>query len=449
MQGDDPQRPDGPDTPVGTPTPPPAASPQPPQPPAPAAPPPYPPPPAFPPPPAYRPPATPPTYSPPPMASPVYSPPPAAAPAQVPPAYAQQFGAPYAPYAPPPQAPTRRSSGQMFLIIGIVAVVVLAALGGGGALANASLSSTYSPQRAVSDYFAGMGRGDATGMMSNATFLSDDSASSQFFTKDGVTAMLAADQNKQISNVKVGSASTVDDSTDSVSVTLSWGGAPRDLTYKVRKDSSRVHDLFYPSWRVQVPFTTITLTVPNQGGSVQVDGLSLTANSRKTEAIQGFHSVTMQATDFYSANTQVADGVDSSPIVAFPTDLNSSAKAAAASSIKAAFGNVTCDAAKYFDCPNHRYTVKAGYYDILPAAGGDIRANSWWSLAFVGDPTANMTLTVSTDSGKVDASGTCGMKLTVDGSKTYNFVGVWAGTLTWTGGAFNSDVTINCDGARA
>ena len=337
----------------------------------------------------------------------------------------------------------------MFLIIGIVAVVVLAALGGGGALANSSLSSTYSPQRAVSDYFSAMGRGDASGMMSNANFLSDDSASSQFFTKDGVTAMLAADQNKQISSVKVGSASTVDNSTDSVSVTLSWGGSSRNLTYKVRKDSSRVHFLFYPSWRVQVPFATITLTVPNQGGTVQVDGLSLPANSKKTEAIQGFHSVAMQATDFYSANTQVADGVDSSPIVAFPTDLNSSAKAAAAASIKAAFGNVTCDAAKYFDCPNHRYTVKAGYYDILPAVGGDIRANSWWSLAFVGDPTANMKLTVSTDSGKVDASGICGMKLTVDGSKTYNFVGVWAGTLTWTGGAFNSDVTINCDGARA
>src|SRR5712691_1845500 len=338
MQGDDPQRPDGPDTPVGTPTPQP---------------------PAFPPPPAYGPPAATPPYAPPPMASPVYSPPPAAAPAQVPPAYAQQFGAPYAQYAPPPQAPARRSSGRTFLIIGIVAVVVLAALGGGGALANASLSSTYSPQRAVSDYLSAMGRGDATGMMSNATFLSDDSASSQFFTKDGVTAMLATDQNKQISNVKVGSASTVDDSTDSVSVTLSWGGAPRDLTYKVRKDSSRVHFLFYPSWRVQVPFATITLTVPNQGGTVQVDGQSLPANSKKIEAIQGFHSVAMQATDFYSANTQVADGVDSSPIVAFPTDLSSTAKAAAADAVKAAFGNVTCDV-KYFDCPNHRYAVPAG-----------------------------------------------------------------------------------------
>ncbi len=337
----------------------------------------------------------------------------------------------------------------MFLIIGIVAVVALAALGGGGALANASLSSTYSPQRAVSDYFSDMGRGDATGMMSNASFLSDDSASSQFFTKDGVTAMLAADQNKQISSVKVGAASMVDDSTDSVSVTLSWGGAARNLTYKVRKDSSRVHFLFYPSWRVQVPFAIITLTVPNQGGSVQVDGLSLPANAKKIEAIQGFHSVAMQATDFYSANTQVADGVDGSPIVAFPTDLNSSAKAAAAASIKAAFGNVTCDASKYFDCPNHRYTVKAGYYDILPAPGGDIRANSWWSLAFAGDPTTSMKLTVSTTSGTVDASGICGLTMTVDGKSTYNFVGVWTGTLTWTGGAFNSDVSVNCDVSRA
>ena len=438
MQSDDPQRPEAPDTPVGTP-----------QPPAQAAPPPYPPPPAYPPPPTYGPPAMPPPYSPPPMASPVYSPPPAAAPAGVPPAYAQQFGAPYAPYGPPPQAPARRSSGRMYLIIGIVAVVVLAALGGGGALANASLSSTYSPQRAVSDYLSAMGRGDATGMMSNANFLSDDSASSQFFTKDGVTAMLAADQNKQISNIKVGSATTVDDSTDSVSVTLSWGGTSRDLTYKVRKDSSRVHYLFYPSWRVQVPFTTITVTVPNQGGTLQADGLSLPAASKKFEAIQGFHSVTMAATDFYSANTQVADGVDSSPTVAFPTGLSVSAQEAAAASITAAFsGNVTCDVTKYFDCPNHRYTVKAGYYDLLPAAGGDIRADSWWSLVFAGDPTTGMKLTVSTTSGEVDASGICGMTMTVDGKSTYHFVGTWTATLTWATGAFSSDVTINCDVAR-
>src|SRR5205823_9436916 len=295
MEGDNPQRPEGSDTPVGAPTPPPASVPEPP--PVQMAPPPPPPPPSEP---------------------PVYSPPSVAAPIQVPPAYAQQFGAPYAPYAPPPQAPPRRRSGRMLLVIGIIAVVLLAALGGGGVLANASLSSTYSPQKAVSDYLAAMGKGDVNDVMSNATFLSDDSASSQFFTRDAVTAMMAVDQNKRISNVKVGSASRLDDSTNSVRVTLSWGGASEDLTYKVRKDTSRVHYLFYPSWRVQVPFSTVTVTVPNQGGRVQVDGLSLAARSRTAEVIQGFHSVTMQASDFYSTNTQIADGVDGSPTVAFP-----------------------------------------------------------------------------------------------------------------------------------
>ena len=426
MEGDNPQRPEGSDAPIGAPTPPPASVPEPP--PVQMAPPPPPPPPSEP---------------------PVYSPPSVAAPIQVPPAYAQQFGAPYAPYAPPPQAPPRRGSGRMLLVIGIIAVVLLAALGGGGVLANASLSSTYSPQKAVSDYLAAMGKGDVNGVMSNATFLSDDSASSQFFTRDAVTAMMAVDQNKRISNVKVGSASRLDDSTNSVRVTLSWGGASEDLTYKVRKDTSRVHYLFYPSWRVQVPFTTMTFNLPNQGGRVQVDGLSVASGSKKAEAIQGFHSVTMQATDFYSADTQIANGIDNSPIVEFTTGLNPSAKAAAAASIKAAFGNVTCDVKQYFDCPNHRYAVPAGYYYMLPAAGGDIRANSWWSLAFVGDPTTSMKLTVSTTSGKIDASGLCGLKLTVDGSKTYNFVGDWTGTLTWSGGGFSSDVTLNCDTSRA
>jgi hypothetical protein len=66
----------------------------------------------------------------------------------------------------------------------------------------------------------------------------------------------------------------------------------------------------------------------------------------------------------------------------------------------------------------------------------------------VGDPTTNMKLAVSTDSGKIDASGVCAMQMTVDGTKKYNFVGGWTGTLTWTNGAFDSDVSLDCDSAR-
>ena len=440
MAGDDPEGNSNPPAPsqadetaVWTPPPPPAPPPQ-------ATP--YPPPPPAPPPPA--PPA--------PFEPPPYSPPPAYAPTQVPPAYQQQFGAPYAPYtAPPPQAAPRRGRGRMLLIIGIIVVVVLAALGGGGVLANASLSSTYSPQKAVSDYFAAMGKGDVNGMMNNATFLTGDSTYSQFFDKAGLTAMMSsAGENKEITEVKVGTISTIDDSTRSVKVTLSWGGTPRDVNYKVQKDTSRNHFLFYPSWRVQVPFSTITINLPSQPGAVQIDGMDLPAgSSKKAEVIQGFHKVVMRATDFYSEATITADGVDASPIAQFPTNLSGSAQSAAADAVKGAFNNVTCDANKYFDCPNHQYKVAAGYYDVLPAAGGDIRANSGWSLAFEGDPTTGMKLTVSSTSGQVDASGTCAMKMTVDGSHVYHFTGTWSGKLTWANGAFNSDLTISCDDARA
>src|SRR5262249_54507074 len=87
------------------------------------------------------------------------------------------------------------------------------------------------------------------------------------FDRRAVTAMLAADENKQITNVKVGSVSKVDESTDSIGVSVSWGESVRSLTYKVRKDPARTHDLFYPSWRVQVPFTTIPITTPSPGAS--------------------------------------------------------------------------------------------------------------------------------------------------------------------------------------
>ena len=40
------------------------------------------------------------------------------------------------------------------------------------------------------------------------------------------------------------------------------------------------------------------------------------------------------------------------------------------------------------------------------------------------------------------------MKMTVDGSKIYNFVGDWTAVLTWSNGGFDSDAIINCDSAR-
>ena len=426
-------------------------------------PPPSPPQPAYPPPPpappAYAaPPPQPPAYAPPPSAPPSFGPPTQqyAAPAQPQPVYAPPpapagYGAPPA-YAPVFQAPPARRAGRgrVLLVIGIIAVFLIAALGGGAIFANAQLSTTYSPQRAVTDYFAALGRGDVSGMMSNAQFLPGDPSYSQYFGKDAAKALVAVDQNRQISQVSVASTQPVDDVTSTVKVSLTWGGTPRSLTYTVHKDTSRVHYLFYDSWRVDIPYTTITVTLPNQPGSVQVDDVSLPASSQnKVQAIQGFHKVTMLTSDFYDQSSQVADAVESTAAVTFPGTISAAATSAAATSIKAAFNNVTCDVTKYFDCPNHKYNVPAGYYDNLPAPGGDIRANSNWSLTFTGDATTAMVLVITNEAGKLTASGKCAMTLTVDGSKTYHFTGTWTGTLTWSSGAFSSHVLEDCDAARA
>src|SRR4029077_14952223 len=134
---------------------------------------------------------------PPPAAPPPYIPPPSAPPEYVPPAGAQSE---YAPYSPPPMsapmpmppafAPPQaaRKGGRRGLLIGaIVAVFLILVLGGGAALANASLSSTYSPKAAVSDYFAAQARGDVDGMWSNATYM-NGGGSDSLFNQDAVTA---------------------------------------------------------------------------------------------------------------------------------------------------------------------------------------------------------------------------------------------------------------------
>jgi hypothetical protein len=482
-------------------TPPTAAAPQPPAPPA--APPPYvppqygaPAPPTAPPPyapPQYGapspPPAAPPAYAPPqygapapppgapqPYAPPQYgapAPPPGAPQPYAPPAYTPQYGAAappaspvapgappgYAPYSPapmpvqpgfgqPPPPAAKKGGSRVLLIVGIVAVFLILVLAGGAIVANASLSSTYSPKRAVSDYLAAQARGDVNAMMLGATFTSPDSTSSQFFTKDAVAAMMGMTENKSISSVSVTSSQDLDSSTSKVAVSMSWNNTQRTQTYTVRKDTSRMHDLFYYSWRVDIPSTSISVTLPNQPGAIVVDAIKVTSPAA-INVIQGYHTVTMQSTSFYDEASQTANGVDGAASVAFTSKMGANALAAAGDSVKAAFNNVTCDAAKFFDCPSHAYKVPAGYYDTLPAPGGDIRANTSWTIVFAGDPTTAMKLVIGTDNDKVTASGTCAMKLTVDGSKIYNFTGTWTGTLTWANSGFASDLTLDCDATRA
>jgi hypothetical protein len=348
-------------------------------------------------------------------------------------------------YAPPPAS---KKGGSRGLLIGaIVAVFLILVLGGGALLANASLSSTYSPKAAVADYFAAQARGDVNGMWSNATYVTGG-GSDTLFSKDAVTAMMANDQNKAVSNVSVTSTQDLDSSTSKVSVAMSWGGTQITHTYTVSKDTARVHDLFYYSWRVDIPSWPINVTLPNQPGAVSVDGIAVSSPSA-IQVIQGYHTVKMLSTDIYDEASQTANASDGAASVTFPTTVGQGAFKAATDAIKKAFANETCDAAQYYDCPNHQYKVPAGYYDTLPAPGGDIRANSSWVIVFNGDQTTGMKLVVTTESGKVTASGTCAMTMTVDGSKTYQFKGTWTATLVFSSSGVSSDVLENCDSARA
>ncbi len=409
------------------------------------------------PPPAVVPEALPPPAAPPAYAPPAYAPPQYGTPAPPPPPTAPGESAPYSPppmYAPMPMPPAfappppARKGSRTPLIVGIVAVLLILLLGGLGVLANASLSSTYSPTRAVTDYLRAQARGDVSGMFSNATFTSGDSTSAQFFTRDAVTSMLSIAENRAITDVSVTSSQDLDSSTSKVTVSMRWNDTRRIQTYTVRKDPSRVHDLFYYSWRVGIPSSAISVTLPNQPGAVRVDAIAV-SSPLSIQVIQGYHTVTMQSTNFYDEASQLANTVDGTASVSFPSKMGSNALASAAEAVKAAFANVTCDVSKYYDCPNHPYKVRAGYYDILPAPGGDIRANSSWSIAFTGDPTTAMTLVITADANKVTAGGPCTMTLTVDSGTKYNFKGDWSGTLTWSNGGFASDLTENCDSSRA
>jgi hypothetical protein len=324
---------------------------------------------------------------------------------------------------------------------GILIVLVLILL-----LVNNLLAQAFSPSRATLDYFNAQSRGDVNTMWQNATYLSGDLSYNGFFNEAAVSAMMQLAENRDLHNVEISSIKSVDDNTASVTVSLLWHGTKRTLEFNVRKDPSNTHWLFYPGWRIQIPPTTLQLTLPNQPGNIFIDNIANPpgATGAAITTIMGFHRVTMESTNLYDSTSQVVDALSPAAIT-LKGSLSASAIAAINQEVRT---NLTtaCDANKYEDCPGHTYTAPDQnfiYYWKVPGHGNVDYTRYVFNLT--GDPTAGMSMTVSADQGKVIVSGTCTTTLTVNGSSNYKLKGTFKGTLTWNGSGFDSDLTVGCD----
>jgi hypothetical protein len=345
----------------------------------------------------------------------------------------------------PATAPRRRRWLIALVAVGIVLVLLAVA----GIVANASLSQTYSARRAVEDYFAAQAHRNVDGMLANATFLRPEGSYSDFFGRSTLTAMMQLPQNSAIEALKVTGVQRVDSQTELVTVSLRWNGTSRTETYKVSKDTSRIHWLLYPSWRVQIPSMTLYLTLPKQAGPVTVDGVAPppAANTKVIQTIMGFHQVRMEATSILDVASLQVDATDSSANVDLPGKINDFALASAKTAVADAFNH--CDAAKYDACIGHTYTAPDSnfiYYFKLPGYG-DVDYTKYVDT-LANDPTADMKLTVETDTGKLSASGSCAITMTVNGSRRYSLKGTYTGTLAWQGSGFSADITSDCEASR-
>jgi hypothetical protein len=337
--------------------------------------------------------------------------------------------------------------GNLWLAVVAAALLEILVLGGGGVAGYALRSSTYSPERAVTDYFAAQSRGDVSGMMANATFL--QGSNPEFFRQAGIASMMDLAQNKDVRNVKLVSSHAIDATTQAVAVSMTWAGTQRSHTYTVQKDNSEFRDLIYRSWRIMIPFVTIDITLPNQPGPIQVDGITPAASNVSTiQAVEGYHSITMNANAFYDRTTEVADGVDGTPAATFAPAVSSGAVALAVAAVKLAFPN--CDALASPGCLNHQYNApNDGQRWFFPLPGyGDVFYTTYL-VTLVGDPTSDLKLVVSPDAGKVNASGTCTVTVTVNGNQTYNLAGPWTATLRLESGRFTADLVSNCWATKA
>ncbi|MFI5281838.1 MAG: hypothetical protein ACHQ0J_01755 [Candidatus Dormibacterales bacterium] len=342
-----------------------------------------------------------------------------------------------------------KSDRNRLLIVAVVLAVFLASLGTSVFLVSDALSQAYSPERALTDYFAAEARGDAKGMASNATFLHGDSSSAGMFGEKALVAMTAVKANQDLKSVQIRSARVIDDATRIVTVSMIWHGTQRTSTYTVRKDRTRVHYFVYHSWRVDIPYVTITLNLPLQPGPLLLDTLPVgSPASAPIQAIQGFHQVTMGGNFLYDSSTQLVDGSAGDASATFAEQLSAAASAAVVAGVKAGFSN--CDPTMYL-CYSHTYNSpgQAGYiYSITLPGYGDVTYSSY-TVSMTSDPTATMTVLVSNQAGIVNVSGPCADTMTVDGSRKYNLKGKFTGALTWSNGAFVASLNWNCETSPA
>lgn len=337
----------------------------------------------------------------------------------------------------------KRRRPNRWLLIALGVLMALLAVDGAGIAANTALSSLYSPQRAVADYFAAQSRGSVSGMMSNATFLQGSDPA--FFSSSAVTAMMALPQNRDVKDIRIISTQSTDYSTETVNVSMMWGGTPRRQAYTVRKDNSRVHELIYHSWRVDIPFATVQLALPNQPGPIAVDNINTASPDPDTvQVIQGYHEVTMSASFAYDTSSRLVDAVGYPGMASFKSTVGSIATYHASKAVTLAFN--ACGSGDD-SCLDHTYSARSGYYWTWELPGYGHVEGTTYRYALAGDPTVGMILTVTTQPGIVDAIGTCASTITING-RAYKFRGGWTAKLTWSSGDFVAELSDYCFDTR-
>ncbi len=357
---------------------------------------------------------------------------------------AEQGETPVEPLPPPSVSMARRR--RHWLLIAALAGVLMVALAAGAYVANLSLSQTYSPQRAVADYFAAQQRADVNSMWSLASYERGDGSYERMFNQAALRAMMQLPANAKLRDVRITSTRQLDSVSRLMGVSLTWNGVPRHLTLTVRKDPRGSHWFFYPSWKVEIPASTVNVALPNQAGTILIDGVYPPPGTAQTsvKVMPGFHEVAMLDTPLLDGASQQVDAVRDAA-VSVPGTISKSATAKAGDAVKYGFSHCTTSD----NCFDHTYSApntNFNYYMPLPGYG-DIFYTKYL-ITLTGDPTATMKLTLQVDKGTVSVSGPCTSTYTINGSRQYTLKGDFSGTLTWNGGGFDSEMSWNCWSAK-
>ena len=177
-----------------------------------------------------------------------------------------------------------------------------------GLLANNLIASQYTPEGALRAYLSALQSGDASAAWNQIAISAPTANVTASLTDQAALKAALAAIRPDFRSFDITDISNVDANTAQLSVTFDTSTGTKQAKILVQHSGDKRY-VFYPTWRVVLAPTLLTLTLPKGASGVSIDGrlLSLPAGKATIAVLPVPHKVVFNATPLLAQQTLAVD----------------------------------------------------------------------------------------------------------------------------------------------